>query len=183
MPALDLFPAALAYVLENEGEAYVNRPEDHGGPTRYGITQRTLTRHLGRQASPEDVQGLTRELASFIYRAEYWQGLVGERLGHAWVAEALLDAAVLCGVSRAVKLAQATAGVVVDGEMGPKTLSALNSDYGVVLAAGPLPSYAAFTERFVAEYTQFLLGLAVGTQAVFAHGWVLRALRLLRVPR
>lgn len=60
-------------LIKSEG-GYVNDPDDNGGPTKYGITQATLTRYLGRQATIQDVKNLTVELAKEIYRQNYYYG-------------------------------------------------------------------------------------------------------------
>lgn len=42
-------------IIHKEG-GYVNHPNDRGGPTKYGVTQKTLSRYYGYQASIEDVK-------------------------------------------------------------------------------------------------------------------------------
>ena len=46
-------------VIRREG-GFVDHPHDRGGPTNFGITQATLSRHLGRPASVADVRRLSR---------------------------------------------------------------------------------------------------------------------------
>jgi lysozyme family protein len=58
-------------VIRREG-GFVDHPADRGGPTKFGITQKTLSRALGRQATTEDVRRLTREIAAEIYRRTYY---------------------------------------------------------------------------------------------------------------
>jgi lysozyme family protein len=58
-------------VIKREG-GYVNHPNDKGGPTKYGITQRTLSAYLGRAASIEDVKNLDIALAKEIYQRNYY---------------------------------------------------------------------------------------------------------------
>ena len=36
----ELFERAIEIVLAHEGETYTDHPNDHGGPTKYGIAQR-----------------------------------------------------------------------------------------------------------------------------------------------
>ena len=59
-------------VIRREG-GYVDHPRDRGGPTKFGITQSTLSRHLGRPASADDVRGLTPDVAADIYRRYYYE--------------------------------------------------------------------------------------------------------------
>ena len=58
-------------IIAVEGEAYTNDPADKGGPTKYGITQKTLSGYLGVVASAEDVRNMTKDMAFKIYRQRY----------------------------------------------------------------------------------------------------------------
>ena len=49
------FESAISEVLLTEG-GYVDHPDDRGGPTNYGITQKTLSDFLGHEATKEEVQ-------------------------------------------------------------------------------------------------------------------------------
>ncbi|MGT3291570.1 glycoside hydrolase family 108 protein, partial [Yersinia enterocolitica] len=61
----DIFEA----ILGKEG-GYVNHPDDKGGPTRWGITQKVAHAHgyMG------DMSNLPRETALAILEADYWTG-------------------------------------------------------------------------------------------------------------
>ena len=65
-------------VIRREG-GYVDHPQDRGGPTNFGITQSTLSRHLGRPASADEVRRLERSLAAQIYRRESYEAPSPER--------------------------------------------------------------------------------------------------------
>ena len=52
---------------------FVDHPLDRGGPTDFGITRATLSRHLGRPASADDLRRLDRGVARKIYRRECFQ--------------------------------------------------------------------------------------------------------------
>lgn len=52
-------------IIRREGE-YVDHPNDRGGPTKYGITQKTLSQYLGYAAVKSDVQNLDIEVARAI---------------------------------------------------------------------------------------------------------------------
>ena len=69
----------IADVIKREGSKYTNDPTDRGGPTKYGITLRTLQawrRSQGqtRKLQPHDVKILTREEAVAIYPEEVCEG-------------------------------------------------------------------------------------------------------------
>lgn len=169
----DPYQAAFAYTLSNEGRVFVNDPLDRGGPTRYGITQLTLSHYLGRPATVDEVADMTLETASAIYRQLYWTPLKLDQADSA-VATALFDAAVLCGPSRAVKLAQRVLQVKDDGLLGPLTSSALSR-----------ADRQDFLLQYVPQLVQFFLHIVTydPTQAKFLEGWTRRSLRLLSLLR
>ena len=58
------FDDAFDILLKFEG-GYVDNPDDGGGPTKYGISQRSY---------PDiDIESLTKEEAKEIYRKDYWE--------------------------------------------------------------------------------------------------------------
>jgi len=88
----DNLDKALAFVLKWEG-GLVDNPNDAGGVTKYGISQRAHP-HL-------DVRNLTLEDAKEIYRVKYWEAIQGDdRPFHE--ALAIFDFAVHSGVHRAM---------------------------------------------------------------------------------
>lgn len=112
---MDYFREIVEIVLGREG-VLSNDKEDNGGLTKYGIA---------KASHPNlDIAKLTREQAIEIYRKEYWDPC---RCGDLpwWAALLTFDAAVQHGCTPARKLLQETVGVVVDGQIGPKTLAAV----------------------------------------------------------
>ena len=111
------FDSCFDKVLGSEG-AYVNDPADPGGETKFGIS---------RRAHPnEDIAGLTVERARAIYRRDYWDQLRAEELPQAlryWI----FDTAVNCGTGFAGESLQRACGVLPDGDIGPRTLSAASA--------------------------------------------------------
>lgn len=160
-----IFEIALAYVLANEG-GFVNNPLDSGGPTNQGITQKTLSAHLGRPASIEDVQNISKETVAAIYRKGYWAVIKGDSIKSQSTATFLMDMAVLMGPAQATKIAQAAVGATPDGILGPKTLTALNA-----VASGP------FALRFSKGCVRLFVNITVAkpSQLAFLPGWVSRA--------
>lgn len=171
MMVVDTYAQAFAYTLRNEGTEYVHDHLDRGGPTRFGVTQTTLRAFRGQDVSPQDVQALSQKEASTIYRQMYWEPL---HLGDApaSTAIAIFDMAVLCGVSRATRMAQKACGVVADGRMGPLTQAAL-------IKQNP-PDFLA---RFVPAAVDHFLGIVRynGEQVRFLDNWLRRAMRLLQL--
>jgi type VI secretion system secreted protein VgrG len=127
----DNFDRAFEYTLRNEG-GYANHKADSGGPTKYGITLKTLSRWRNAVCVENDVMDLTRDEAKAIYKAWYWDPLSLDAAEKLVVATTLFDAAVLFGVRTAAMRAQkvlviAGKRLTIDGLVGPKTLAALNA--------------------------------------------------------
>lgn len=125
----ETLPKALTLMFGDEG-GYVNRKTDAGGPTKYGITQRTLSADLGRPASIDDVRNLTLARAEAIYRKSYWTQSGGDLLP-AGLDYAVFTSGVMSGPARAVKLLQHIVGVAADGIVGVQTLDAVRR-YGPI---------------------------------------------------
>lgn len=56
-------------IIRRKG-GFIHHPADRGGPTKYGITAKTLGEwhHLGRTATSDEVSTLTESEAREIYR-------------------------------------------------------------------------------------------------------------------
>jgi lysozyme family protein len=110
------FRRSLTFVLAREGGATItNDPHDPGGLTRFGVSKRSYPML--------DIEHLTLEQASEIYRRDYWQKAGCDQLPEP-VALVLFDAAVNQGVVPALRLLQLCLGVTVDGSPGPNTARA-----------------------------------------------------------
>ena len=110
-------------VIAREG-GFVHQPADRGGPTKYGITQATLSEWLGRPATVEEIRQLDEETAREIYVARYLAGPRIDTLPSAIVGQ-VFDMAVNLGVRRAVRILQEVLGLAglrvdVDGVIGPQ---------------------------------------------------------------
>lgn len=116
------FASIIPWILEHEG-GYVNDPQDPGGETNFGISERTYPR--------EDIKGLTIDRAAAIYYADWWLRCKIHRLEDDRVAAKVLDACINVGPRTGIKLLQMAikrCGVVVsiDGYIGPETAGAAN---------------------------------------------------------
>ncbi|KHQ51085.1 glycoside hydrolase family 108 protein [Mameliella alba] len=117
------FDRALALVLQHEG-GYVNHPDDPGGATNRGVTQRTYNAWLRRRGElAQDVRNITTPEVHAIYRAQYWDIVRGDDLPNG-LDYAVFDFAVNSGPRRATEFLQRILGVEVDGALGEVTLAA-----------------------------------------------------------
>ncbi|WP_366654412.1 glycosyl hydrolase 108 family protein [Fodinicurvata sp. EGI_FJ10296] len=119
------FDSALAFVLDHEG-GFVNHPEDPGGATNQGITlatfRRWARRHGHHTPTVDELKAIPGATVRAIYRDDYWQALLGDELTPA-VALITFDMGVNAGPDRAVRILQQTVGAIVDGKIGPQTVS------------------------------------------------------------
>ena len=151
-------------ILRREG-GWVDHPADRGGPTKYGITLRTLSHWRGSRAIAEDVRALTKEQARRIYRHLYIGKHGFDRIEDPRLCELVIDCGVHHSPARAVRWLQKAAGVKVDGRCGPVTLGAANAAPAKSLRLRVLASRA---RSFGATIT------AKPSQAAFAKGWMAR---------
>lgn len=137
-------------IIGREG-GYVDDPIDRGGPTKYGITQATLTTWRGRYCTPEDVRGLSEDEAREIYRRRYLEPF---KDADPDVRAQLIDIAVTSGVSRA-KAIQALASAL-HPKLSPNTAIALER----IKAFGRLvqvnPAQARFLAGWINRAAEFI---------------------------
>lgn len=130
-----LFEESLELILDIEGD-WSDHPSDLGGKTRFGITER-VARDYGYAGPMKD---LPVALAKQIYREKYWNVMKLssiEAIAPNIVRE-LFDTGINQGVGRAGEYLQESlnalnrrqkdyADVIVDGDIGPQTLKALQA--------------------------------------------------------
>ncbi len=151
-------------VFGHEG-GYVNNPKDPGGPTKYGITLKTLSAWRGKACTASDVRALSLPEASQILRKQYWAPIRGDDLPSG-LDHALFDYAVNSGPAQAVKTLQRCLGVNADGIMGAQTLNAIASKQEPV----------ALIDALCNQRLKFLRGLK--TWWDFRKGWSCRIERV-----
>ena len=123
------FEAHIGPLIEKEGGyKLTNHPNDRGGRTFAGISQRANPDWEGwamieNGESPSAIEEATHRR----YRADYWNPIWGDHITNEDVAEVMFSCAVLSGVGTSVGLAQMTTGQKMDRAMGPRTIAAVNS--------------------------------------------------------
>jgi lysozyme family protein len=162
-------------VLIREGwPDYTVHPNDRGGPTKGGITLRTLESWRGRRCTRAELQRLKKEEALAILQRRYVDTNGIFKLQDETLKAQVIDNAVLSGPMLAVKDLQRSAGMKeVDGIIGPKTLAAVDS-------AGAEPVHL----RLAVERSLRLCRHVVANpdQAVFLVGWLTRSLSFVAPP-
>lgn len=154
------FDKAVQAVLALEG-GQVNHPADHGGLTKYGISQRAHP-HL-------DIAALTEADARELYRA-YWLPQF-DRITDQVKANKVFDLCVNLGPTGGITLLQRAlrsenGTVDVDGQFGAQTLMAVN--------LMPVRQFLrTVRSRQVLHYVDLVLNDS--TQRAFLDGWIRRA--------
>lgn len=162
---------SIDYLLLNEGGYTV----DHAGPTKYGVTIKSLSEYRQTEASQDDVKSLGIKEALEIIKALYWDKMHLDKVMNPVIATCLLDVGYNRGVSIAVKYAQKICCELVepiecDGIMGPITLCVLNridpNSFIVALHGLVTKGYESIINTKPAY-------------AMYRKGWIFRADRLL----
>ena len=154
----DNFETCFDLMLAHEG-GYVDHPQDPGGRTNLGVTQRVWEEWLGRPVSEKEMRALTPMMVKPLYKRKYWDACRADDLV-AGVDYAVFDVAVNSGPGRAVKFLQSCVDVTVDGGFGPATLAAVKK-------AEENPT--RLIELYCAKRLEFLQSLR--TFETFGKGW------------
>jgi len=172
------------HIFEVEG-GFVDRPEDKGGPTKYGITWKTLeTAFKQGVVKHNNIKELTKEEAEAIYYKYYWtlskSDWIYEQFGED-LALIHFDSAVNHGISRAQKFWQGGINKIlgeeklkVDGVIGPitqKVSKEVLSDEKII--NGFKWTYLCLRSLF---YTKIVR--RDYSQRVFLFGWMNRIVNL-----
>lgn len=159
------FARCLARTVAHEG-GRSDHPEDPGGRTNRGVTQRTYDAwRRSQRLKVRDVYRIEEKELQAIYRQQYWNAIQGDRLP-AGVSLAVFDGAVNSGPTQAVKWLQRALGNRyqgrIDGVMGAQTLSAV----------GEHPNHDAIVNGICDRRMAFLQALK--GWKTFRRGWTAR---------
>lgn len=161
----DPVSALIADLIQREG-GYVNRSDDKGGPTKFGVTIATLQAWRRQPVSAEDVQSLTVDEATEIYRTMYLKAPGFDQIADPQLQAFMFDFGVNSGQPTASKALQAALGVDADGALGPISLAALRECKNM-----PALFYKVKCERY--ELLLDFIGHDA-EEAAFALGWKTR---------
>lgn len=160
---MSIFQDCLKLVLDHEG-GFINHPSDPGGMTNLGVTRNSWARWVGRIPSEAEMRALTVFDVAPLYEQEYWNKLRCGQMPPA-LAYCVFDFGVNSGNKRAAQFLQRLVGAKDDGNIGPKTLAAVQQ---YAAAKGLL----ALIENYCDARRDFLRGLA--TFKTFGKGWLRR---------
>lgn len=154
------FDQAFEKLLGHEG-GFVDHPDDPGGATNWGITERVARAH-GYQGAMKD---LPVDIAKAIYKSSYWTPIRAEELPTP-IRYPLFDAAVNSGNLQAAVWLQRAVGADPDGVIGPKTIiAALAAQNEITL------------RKMLSQRLRFMTNLK--TWPAFSRGWARRIAELL----
>jgi len=140
-------------ILFNEGgDKVTNDPNDSGGLTKYGISQKSFPN--------VDIKNLTEAKAIEIYKSIYFDPCKIDLIGDELLALHVFDFAVNSGNSRSIKILQKVIGVEADGAFGKDTLLAVNT--------------GSHVEAFKQARIDFYKLIGTGKNAKFLKGWINR---------
>lgn len=170
-------------LLQREGSEYTNRAADRGGPTKYGITLKTLSAYRGRPCSAADVRALTESEARDIYRKLYIVDPGYLLINDPCVRAFTIDSAVQHGEENATKFLQRAAHVFPDGQLGKVTAEAVNRVTPRALFVNMFAERLAFYGGIISRDDEAQRAKAAGfvkLQAFNAKGWANRMGELLK---
>lgn len=117
----------IANTVRREG-GYVDNPDDRGGKTKYGITEK-VARQNGYEG---DMKDLPLDFAVMVYKKKFWDIIHLDEIINPIMREFMFDACVHHGPRWAVRIAQRAYNalnkdtIMEDGVIGPQTVNALN---------------------------------------------------------
>lgn len=137
---MSTFENSINTILKHEG-GYVNDPNDPGGATNYGVSLRTLKEYglefdidNDGDVDVDDIKKLPVDDAKEFYKKYFWDKNKYDLFLNQDIATKVFDMCVNMGAKRAHIILQKAAnlcsmnpdGLIVDGNLGPKTFKYVN---------------------------------------------------------
>lgn len=162
-PKPSAFDKALPIILKHEG-GYIHHPQDPGGRTNLGVTQRVWEAWVGRSVTEAEMRALTPAMVAPLYRKEYWDKLRCDDLPPG-VALCVFDFGVNAGPARAARYLQNIVGAVSDGKIGPATINAVNQYVRLKSTRDLIRAYSTARRGYYQQLRTF---------KTFGRGWLRR---------
>lgn len=157
--------------LKAEGwPEYTDRPNDRGGPTKGGITLRTLSAFRQRVCTVDELRALTEIDARSIYAKVFVQDPRFDRILDSLLRWQVVDAGIMSGPERVTRWLQTAAGVKADGVFGLVTDTRINSLSPHALALRFAAARIRFYGRLITDDPR---------QSENAAGWMNRATKFI----
>lgn len=120
-------------LVEWEGSAFENVAGDNGGPTKYGIIlsewiAKGYDKNGDGIVDVNDLKLITANDAMSIAKSHYWDRCKADDIENQSIANMLVDFSYNCGVGLAIMKIQQCVGVIADGVIGDKTITAINTE-------------------------------------------------------
>jgi lysozyme family protein len=163
------FALAMTYLLTLEG-GFSNNVHDHGGETKFGITQQTFTVYMRGEFKQEEWDTFGISEAQQIYYNMFWQEHRLGEIGDQAIANVMFDQIVNRGPSAAIKRAQLIVKESSDGILGSETLAAINKQ-------DPKSFVTKYALRAQIEYSDIVK--SDKSQVEFISGWLKRTHEML----
>jgi len=151
-------------IIAREG-GFVDRPDDRGGPTKFGVTTQTLSQWRRRQCTKCDVENLTEPEARQILTELFFIHPEFNTISDADIRRLVVDWGVNSGIAPPIKALQTAVSVLVDGVLGPLTICAVNNANPSLLFRNVFAARLKFIGHLISRDP---------SQAAFAEGWLTR---------
>lgn len=170
----------ISFEITNKTEAgYANNPDDSGGETYAGISRNNWPNWGGwkyvdlakeDQTAPGMISRIlnnnttVQESVQSFYKSNFWDVMSLDQINDQQICNTLYDFGVNSGTGKSAKYLQQVCGTAVDGQIGPNTISAVNSKDGETV-------YNEFNSMRRDFYEALAL---IPSQAQFLHSWLSR---------
>ena len=119
----------ITHILRWEG-GWANDPVDNGGPTMKGITLNTYTIYCKNKGKGTPTQTQLKNISQAewedVFKSMFWDKWQADKINNQSIANLVVDWLWTSG-QWGIKYPQSILGVKVDGQVGPKTLAAINN--------------------------------------------------------
>lgn len=158
----------VAKILSWEGDGFFNLKHDKGGATKMGITIATwqsigYDKDKDGDIDEEDLKLIDAKDYELVVE-KFWNRWLADQIKNQSLAEILVDWVWTSG-SHGIEIPQRLLGVKQDGQVGPKTIAALNAQVPLVIF-----------NRIKKAREAFYMGIAQRdpTQRKWLNGWINR---------